>query len=67
MTTDVLARGSVIIALVATIPACSNVQVRAAEGVPRGWVRDRDVVDDPRCPHEQPSTRATVMIIRRVR
>ena len=44
-----------------------SLEVCAAEGVPRGWIRDRDVADDPRCPHEQPSTRATVMVIRRVR
>lgn len=44
-----------------------TLEVCADERVPRGWTKVRDVADDPRCPNDEPSTKPTVMVIRRVR
>jgi hypothetical protein len=44
-----------------------SLEVCAGEGIPRGWVKDRDVKDDPRCPNDDASREPTVMVIRRVR
>ena len=42
-------------------------EVCADERVPGGWVKDRKVGDDPRCPNDRASSEPTVMVIRRVR
>lgn len=44
-----------------------SLEVCAAEGIPSGWVKDREIRDDPRCPYDRPSSEPTVMVIRRVR
>lgn len=44
-----------------------SLEVCAAERIPSGWVKDRDVHDDPRCPHDEESSKPRVSVIRRVR
>lgn len=44
-----------------------SLEVCAAEGIPRGWIKDREISDDPRCPNERSSGGPTVMVIRRIR
>lgn len=44
-----------------------SLEVCADEGIPRGWIKDRELSEDLRCPSDRGSKEPTVMVIRRVR